>query len=80
MRGNARRRVHARRQRVSDDLGSLACGDLEKIMAEILDSGVRLSSVSERGKASGYIHVSAGGSGRRGHENREEEDGKKMCT
>ena len=46
-------------QRVSDDLGALACRDLEKVVAEILNDG--LGRVCDGSETSGHMQVSTSG-------------------
>ena len=45
MGGNVRSGIPARYQWVHNNPGALACGELEKIVAEVLNNGVRIRSV-----------------------------------
>jgi hypothetical protein len=61
MGGKVRRWVPARSQRVGHNPGPLARGNLEKIVAEILNNGVGVSSIRQRDQTAGERHISARG-------------------
>ena len=60
--------VHARRDRIGDDLGSLAGGNLKEIVAEVFDGRVGRGGIGQAREISGDIGVAARGrGGRRAH-------------